>query len=378
MQHLIYKVSFIGLLILSVITGCKKDKGLDHTQVSAVNTLFAPANDVFVKLDPKAGTMDFQWEQARAEDNGVVLYEVVFDKTSGDFANPLFSYASEGNGLYNKLSLSHAELNKIAANAGIEPLGTGKVKWTVRSSKGINVQQSPQTRTIELERPAGFSEIPADLYLSGSATETGTDLASARQFKKTATGVFEIYSMIKDGTYNFAERNSGTPKTFSAENGNLKNLGQITATGGTKVYRIKVDFNSASVTYTEISSIGLFLSGDNKVIFELPYANNGQFVATDAPVVFKQESWGRDERYKFQMKVKNQEGVSATEWLGSANSDNQPPNADTPAPYFYVFAVNNSQYDFSFKFIKAADNKKVDVNLKLNATSAYTHTVTVK
>jgi len=378
MQHLIYKVSFTGLLILSVITGCKKDKGLDHTQVSAVNTLFAPANDVFVKLDPKAGTMDFQWEQARAEDNGVVLYELVFDKTSGDFSNPLFSYASEGNGLYNKLSLSHAELNKIAANAGIEPLGTGKVKWTVRSSKGINVQQSAQTRTIELERPAGFSEIPADLYLTGSATETGTDLASARQFKKTATGVFEIYSMIKDGTYNFAERNNGTPKTFSAENGNLKNLGQITATGGTKVYRIKVDFNSASVTYTEISSIGLFLSGDNKVIFELPYTSNGQFVATDAPVAFKQESWGRDERYKFQMKVKNQEGVSATEWLGSANSDNQPPTADTQAPYFYVFAVNNSQYDFSFKFIKAADNKKVDVNLKLNATSAYTHTVTVK
>jgi len=378
MQHLISKVSFIGLLILSVITGCKKDKGLDHTQVSAVNTLFAPANNVFVKLDPKAGTMDFQWEQARAEDNGVVLYEVVFDKVSGDFSNPVFSYASEGNGLYNKLSLSHAELNKIAASGGIEPLSTGKIRWTVRSSKGINVQQSAQVRTIELERPAGFSEIPADLYLTGLATETGTELANARQFKKTATGVFEIYSRIKDGTYNFAERNTGTPKTFSAENGNLKNLGQITATGGTKVYRIKVDFNSASVSYTEITAVGLFLSGDNKVIIDLPYTNNGQFAATDAPVAFKQESWGRDERYKFQVKVKNPDGNSATEWLGSVNSDNQPPTADTPAPYFYLFPVNNSQYDFAFKFIKAADNKKVDVNLKLNATSAYTHTVTVK
>lgn len=377
MQHIIYKVSFASLLILLIITGCKKDKDLDHTQVSAVNTLFAPANNVFVKLDPKSGATDFQWEQARAADNGVVLYEVVFDKISGDFSKPLFTYASEGNGLYNRLSLSHAELNKIAASANIEPLGAGKIKWTVRSSKGINVQQSAEVRTIELERPAGFSEIPADLYLTGAATETGTDLSKARQFKKTATGVFEIYSLIKDGTYNFAERNTGTPKTFSADNGNLKNLGQTTATG-TKVYRIKVDFNSASVSYTEITSVGLFLSGDNKVLFDLPYTNNGQFVATNGSVAFKQESWGRDERYKFRMTVKNQDGVSATEWLGSVNKDNQAATADSPASYFYIYAVDNSQYDFAFKFIKAADNKKVDVNLKLNAESAYTHTVTVK
>lgn len=378
MQHFISKISCFGLLICFLITGCKKDKSLEHTQVSPVNALFAPASNAFVKLDPKAGTTDFQWEQARAADGGVVLYELVFDKTGGDFSKPLFSYASEGNGLYNRLSLSHAELNKIAANAGIEPLASGKVIWTVRASKGINVQQSPEVRTLELERPAGFSEIPADLYLTGVATETGTDLNKARQFKKVATGVFEIYTRVNDGTYNFAERNTGTPKTFSADNGNLKNGGQITAAAGTKVYRIKVDFNTASVSYTEIQAVGLFLSGENKIIFSLPYSGNGQFIAVNGPVAFKQESWGRDERYKFRIDVKNPDGSGAQEWLGSINSDNQPANAGSPPAYFYVYPVNNSQYDYSFKFIKAADNKNVDVVLKLNAESVYTHTVTVK
>jgi hypothetical protein len=370
---------FCGALLLVVgITGCKKDKTLEHTQVTPVAALFAPANDAYVKLDPKAGSTDFQWEQARAEDGGVVLYEVVFDKVDGDFSKPLFSYASEGNGLYPRLTLSHTELNKIASNAGVESLMAGKIKWTVRSSKGVNVQQSAEVRTLELERPAGFSEIPADLYLTGAASEGGDDLAKATQFKKTATGVFEIYTALKPGAYHFAERNAGTPKTFSVEGDNLKNGGSVDYAGATKVYRIRVDFNTATVNYTEIVSVGLFFSADNKVIFTLPYTNNGLFVASNQPVVFHQETWGRDERYKFQMSVKKADGSTAIEWYGSTNRDNQAATADTPPSYFNVVPVDNSQYDFSFKFNHAADNKNVDVVLKFNAESAYTHTVTVK
>jgi hypothetical protein len=378
MKHILYSSVFSSILMLFIMTGCKKDKSLEHTEVSPVATLFAPTNDQFIKLDAKAGSTDFQWEQARAEDGGVVLYEVVFDKTDGDFTKPLFSYPSEGNGLYNRLTLSHAELNKIAASAGIEALNSGKIKWTVRSSKGINYQQSTDVKTLELERPAGFAEIPADLYLTGAATEGGDDLAKATQFKKTATGVFEIYTMLKDGAYHFSERNTGTPKTFSVENDVLKYDGENTATGGAKVYRIRVDFNTVTVEKTEVQSIGLFLSGDNKVLFNLPYTSNGVFVATNGAVSFKQESWGRDERYKFRMAVVKADGTAGIEWFGSANSDNQPPVADTPAAYFYLFPVNNSQYDFAFKFIKAADNKNVDVTLTLNASGTYTHTVVVK
>ncbi|MDB5020923.1 MAG: SusE outer membrane protein, partial [Pedobacter sp.] len=296
----------------------------------------------------------------------------------GDFSKPLFSYPSEGNGLYNRLSLSHTELNKIASIAGIESLAAGKIKWTVRSSKGVNVQQSAEIRTLELERPAGFSEIPADLYLTGAASEGGDDLTKAIQFKKTATGVFEVYTEIKPGAYHFAERNAGTPKTFSVEGDNLKNGGSVDYTGAKKVYRIQVDFNTASVSYTEIVSIGLFFSADNKVIFNLPYTSNGLFVAPNQPVVFHQESWGRDERYKFQVNVKKADGAAAVEWMGSTNRDNQAATADTPPSYFNVVPVDNSQYDFSFKFNHAADNHNVDLVLKLNAESSYTHTVTVK
>jgi len=378
MKNIFSKIAQISLLVLVLITGCKKDDALKHTQVSAVNTLFAPANNAFLKLDPKAGSTDFEWEQARAEDNGVVQYEVVFDKVDGDFSKPLYSYPSEGNGLYNRLTLTHAEMNKIASSANIEALAVGKIKWTVRSSKGVNVKEAAESRVLEIERPSGFSEIPADLFLTGAASEGGTDLSKAVRFKKTATGVFEIYTAIKDGTYHFTDGNSGTPKTFSVENSTLKTEGEITATGGTKVMRIRVDFNTASANFTQIESFGVFLSGDNRVIFPLPYTSNGSFKAVNQPVAFKQEGWGRDERYKLQMKVKKEDGSSDTEWFGSTNKDNQAATASSPPAYFYVVPVDNSQYDFSFKFYKEADNKNVDVEVLFRGDATYTHSVTVK
>lgn len=378
MKNKFSRIFQIGLILLTVMIGCKKDETLNNIQVSAVNTLFAPANDALVKLVPKGGSTTFEWEQARAEDGGVVQYEVVFDKIDGDFSKPLYAFPSEGNGLYNRLTLTHVEMNKMAASAGIEALATGNLKWTVRSSKGLNVKQAAQSNTLQLERPAGFSEIPADLYLTGAASEGGEDLTKAVRFKKTAEGVFEVYTAINNGSYHFVDANSGTPTTFSVQNGTLTTNGTIEATGGPKVMRIRVDFNSASANFVQVESFGVFLSGDNKIIFNLPYAGNGSFKAVNQPVVFKQEGWGRDERYKLQMKIKAEDGTSTTESFGSTNRDNQAPSATTPAAYFNVVPVDNSQYDFSFKFYKEADNKNVDVEVLFRADGNYTHTVTVK
>jgi len=113
-------------------------------------------------------------------------------------------------------------------------------------------------------------------------------------------------------------------------------------------------------------------------MFELPYTGKGVWTATNKPVVFKQEGWGRDERYKFRLDVKNAAGATVSEWLGSKNGDNQPATATTPASYFELVPVSSAQYDNAFKFNHAADNKSVDVMLRMNAEGVYTHTVTVK
>lgn len=364
------------MLLLLTLAGCKKEKGLGDLQVSAPQSLLLPANNAHVTIEPQKGTIDFTWSASATQDNHVILYEVVFDKDGGDFSKPLFTYPSEGNGLNPRLTLTHAELNKIASGAGIASLSTGKVKWTVRASKGLSLLQSPVINTLELDRPAGFSETPALLYLTGTATENGTDAAKALQFTKTTAGLFEIYTRLSAGTYHFSTDKTTAGKVFSANGNGLAANGETTVTGDPAVYRIRVNFSSATVEFTEITSVGLFLSGDNKVIFTLPYSGNGTFKAVNGPVSFKQESWGRDERYKIRMEVKKP--AAAAEWLGSINRDNQAPVSSTAASYFYIYNVDSSQYDYSFKFIKDADNKNVDVTLKMNAESVYTHTVTVK
>ena len=368
-----------GILALIIVSGCKKDKTLNHTQVSAVNNFFAPADNKFIKLEPASGSASFEWEQAQAEDNGLVVYEVAFDKATGDFSKPLYTMPSDGNGLYNKLTISFKDLNKIADLAGIQPQETGKLKWTVMSSKGINVQKSSLSRTIEVERAAGFSEIPADLYLTGSATEGGDDLGKAVHLKQTSTGVFEAYTSLKAGTYHFAERNTGTPATYSIDGVKLLKDGSTTVTGDSKVEKVVVDFTTASATITQVVSVGLWFAADNKIWFDLPYKSNGQWEIDNASIVFHQESWGRDERYKFRFTLKDAAGATTTQFYGSTNSDNNRPDANTAASFYYMVPVNSSQYDYCFKFTGAADNKTADIVVDFSADAkAYTHKVTVK
>ena len=175
-----------------------------------------------------------------------------------------------------------------------------------------------------------------------------------------------------------SDRNTGTPSTFSYDGTKLTEGGNTTVAGATKVQRIEVDFNVASFKTTEVVSVGLWFAADNKIWFDLPYKAAGVWEIDGASVVFHQESWGRDERYKFRFTFKDAAGTTTTQYYGSTNSDNSRPDANTNPSYFYMVPVNNSQYDYCFKFNGAADNKTADIKVDFSgATGAYTHSVKV-
>lgn len=361
-----------------MLTSCKKDYEM-NTNLKAVDKLTAPVDAKYVKLQPStSASVSFEWDQARAEDGSLVLYEVLFDKEGGDFSNPLATIASDGGGVQNKLSLSHKDLNGIANKAGIASLGTGKIIWTVNASKGYNIVKALETRSVEVERPNGFAEIPVDVFLTGDATEGGADLAQAIRLKSTTAGVFEIYTSLKDGKYQFVDRNTGTPSTFYIDGTALKENGESTQSGGTKQYRLRVDFNNADASITEITAVGLWFAPENKILYTLPYEGNSTWSIKNQPIVFHQESWGRDERYKFRLDVKSADGTAGTEWFGSANQDNQRPTATSPLSYWELRPVTSNQYDNSFKFNGDADNKNADVNVYFKADKNYTHEVIIK
>lgn len=370
--------AFVSACIIAIIafSGCKEEQELSHTQVTPVENLYAPINGSNLFIGG-AGSAVFEWEAAKAEDNGVVLYEVLFDKEGGDFSSPIYSSPSDGKGLQRSLTIDYTILAKVAAAAGIAPSQAGKVKWTVWSSKGINVQQSTVSSVLGIERPDGFTD-PQQAYLTGTATEGGADLSKAIPFKSLGNGSYEVYTSLKAGEYKIAGRNTGTPETFFINTeSKLRTDGSTTVTGDKKVYRIKINFISATAEISEVISVGLWFAPDNKIWYELPYADNSSWERKNASVVFKQEGWGRDERYKFKMTLKNPAGATVEEWFGSANRDNQRPTATTEASYWYMLPVSNNQWDNSFKFNGNADNKTADIKVTFNST-VYTHSVTVK
>ena len=114
---------YIALIFCAVtlLTGCKKNERDINLNVSAVPGFFTPDDNKYIKLKPAANlTETFEWEQAKAEDGSVVLYEIAFDQENGDFSNPFYTVVSDNRGINNKLTLTHGDLSKIAALGGAQ------------------------------------------------------------------------------------------------------------------------------------------------------------------------------------------------------------------------------------------------------------------
>jgi len=374
MKSLLVKLTIIASFFLAFIS-CQKDE-LSNTKVTAVKTLYEPTNGKSIVLQSSASaSLYFEWEPAKAEDSGMVLYEVAFDKEGGDFTNPIYRMASDNNGGYNHATISHKQLNKIAAMAGIQSAATGKLIWTVFSSKGINDVKAAESRTIELTRLAGFAEVPVDVYVTGEGSEGGADLTKASIMKSTANGEFEVYTKLTAGkTYFFTDAKVGSPRKFYTDKGLLKEGTTGSTVAKTGIYRIKLDFNVGSSIYTEITNIQLFFCPTNTFLFSLDYQAKGEWKASSKPITFKQEGWGRDERYKFKMTTINGAGETVEEWLGTPNTDSRP-TASSPASYYYLYPVDNSQWNGKFKFAGEMDMALVDVRVLLQADAPYTHEV---
>jgi len=185
-------------------------------------------------------------------------------------------------------------------------------------------------------------------------------------------GVFEIYTLLKPGSYELVDKRTQNARKFYAEGAVIKEgTTGITVSGTAKVYYLKYDFNVAAVVEAvEIQRIGLYMSAYGTEIGQLTYSAGGVWQSGVVPVEFYQFSWGRDERYKFSLHTS-----SGIKYLGSSNVNNVSPVGQS-ASYFYLNQVTADQWNNTYKFNPSADRKTVRVMVSLNADGPYTHTVT--
>ncbi|NQD71609.1 hypothetical protein HP439_12840 [Sphingobacterium shayense] len=378
--------NYINILLCSFIIiflhSCKTDDmNYSDAQVTAVTALYSPTDNAAVKLvSAGSASLFFEWEPAQTEDNGAALYEIVFDKVGGDFSQPIYTTTSNNNGYLSNATLTHKVLNNVASMSGIGPGESGEIIWTVVSSRGLNRVLSDQVRTLAITTLEGFTDMPNEVYLVGEGSETGTDVSASLSFKQTASGEFEIYTKLEaNKDYVFIDRKGASPRYFYSDDqvklkeGEQESKMQVPKTG---IYKINLDFNVATVSLSEIKSIGLWFSPDNKILFDLPYAGKGVWTGTGV-VKFKQEDWGKDQRYKFQFEA-IENGQTVTKQFGTLNASDNPPNASSDPSYYYVKVLSNvTQWDDKWKFIDAVDGASTTISVILQGDKEYTHSVTV-
>jgi len=368
--------------IVIFLHACKTDNmNYSDAQVTPVTALYSPTDNAAVKLISAASaSLFFEWEPAKTEDSGAALYEIVFDKVGGDFSKPIYKITSNNNGYLANATLTHKILNSIATSAGINPGESGDLIWTVISSRGINQILSKEVRKLNITSLEGFAEVPNELFVVGEGTEAGTDVNQSLPFKQTAPGEFEIYTRLEaNKNYVFIDRKGASPRHFYSDDqvkikeGSDENGMQVAKTG---VYKINLDFNVATISAIEITKVGLWFSPNNVVLFNMPYAGKGVFTGTGV-VTFKQEVWGRDQRYKFQFEyIEN--GTTKIGQFGTKNSTDNPPNATSDPSYYHIKVLSNvSQWDDKWKFIDAVDGKSTTLSVILQGDKEYTHSVTV-
>jgi len=150
-------------------------------------------------------------------------------------------------------TISHKTLNKVGAAAGLNSGETGTLVWTVMASRGLNSVMAKESKKLTITRLVGFEEIPAQLYLTGSATEGGMDASKAVACASPEKDKFEVFTKLEGGkTYKLVDRAAEGAKVFYINGNKIMEGEGETTVEKTGVYRIEMDFSIASVTVREV------------------------------------------------------------------------------------------------------------------------------
>lgn len=369
------------LLICSVLLAmmsCQEDYEL-NAGFTVPSELNSPSS---IQLDVTSSVpVVLSWKGGSADDGGIVLYEVLFDKADGDFSKPLAKYKSDL-GAMPTLSVTHAAINTIARNAGIRPDETGTIKWTVNASKGGIVKRVENAASISVTRGEGIDNIPTALYLYGSATENSGQ--GGLPFRQVEEGVFQIYTKLSAGKINFKSATSGEAFGYYIDESSKLKEGEedMTVSASSEIVRLTVNFNTLAMTTDRIgTSVRCIWGASYGEIATLTYTGNGKFVGT-GNIRFLDPSKPEtnppgwlgwiEERYYFIAQVNGVEKC----WGRGDNVSAERPVGGEPASFYSLYEFAWSQWDHLWKMKGSLDYKHATITIDTNADGLMIHTFT--
>lgn len=351
--------------LLVAVFACTPEYELDTT-FTMPTELDSPAA---VTLDVTSSeTVTLSWTGGYANDGGILLYNVLFDKEGGDFSSPVASLPSDL-GAGSQLTLTHAQLNTIAKDAGIKSNSTGNVIWTVTGSKGGVTKMFDGFETITLTRGDVIDAIPEKLFINGAAARE-----AGQEFRATEKGIFVIFTRLDAGKVRFTSEKTGGTGYYVDATGRLSQ-GEgdysIDAAPESGLARVTVNFNTLNVKVEEIGTSvrlawGLTYNDPATDAAVLEYAGNGEFKGT-GEVTFSEQSWGVEERYYFLAKVNGAEVCWGSNVGGAAITP------DGTEEYWYIYEHAVNQWDNLWKMDHSMNQSNVAFTIYTNKDNKWTH-----
>jgi hypothetical protein len=277
---------FFALMMLMAAWSCEEKENMDPVGTWTMNgpVVSLPANNATIVLDeanPAAPTR-FEWQPSAASNRFVVQYEVVLLPTgSTDYANPLLSITPSNNAR-EVFATATAEQIDYALSTLCHPAGAEvELQWAVIAKAIENREVTVQN--IKFKRFVN-ERMPSTLFVTGDATEGGTDLANAvaMRAQKNAdgdlTGIFDAFTHLKEGaTFFFRDQAIEKSRKLGGSEGELSCGEAITAPEEGE-YLIRANLAENTYALTKIdrwSLVGDAVEGGWGGDVPLEYIGNG-------------------------------------------------------------------------------------------------------
>ncbi|NDV82615.1 SusE domain-containing protein [Bacteroides sp. 51] len=367
------KIYYFLLSLTVLLTACGEDYDLS-TGFTVPNALNGPAS---VKLDLSSSeNIVFSWEGGKANDGGILIYQILFDKESGNFSDPLLKLQSDLGGL-SKRTLTHVELNKMARQAGLKTGESGSFKWTVTASRGGVEHMAEVSEKVTLTRPD--EEIPEQLYLRGTATEN-PDGNSA--FRTVSDGAFTIYTTLKAGNLLLADAENEDAALYTVD-GSSK-IVEGSNPWSTEAYdspiRMTINFNTKQISIDRITGIRMIWGCSFGVIANMNYVGGGIFESRNTSINFvipggpgapEWLGWV-EERYYF---IATVNGADIC-WGRMDGVHGERPSDTEPISFYEIGEFPWSQWDHLWKMAGKLDGKSCTVTIDTNKDGLMIHQFT--
>ena len=277
------------------------------------------------------------------------------------------------------ITIEAGHLDNMLDKVGIAAGKSATLSWKVEAY--ILNNTAAQTCDAESFTVSRIS-LPTALYLTGAATEFGTNLANAGKMNivgKEGSGQFTLYSKINAGQYRFATSKGSDARYYVLDGGKLVSGNGNITNSKEAVYRITVNIATKELKLEEITDIQIRNEGNGGWTYKFTYTGNG---------IWESKSMGMNrigwwgERYYFSAFA---DGVEELWGYSRQNNDQpevfhtdaaDPTHEDDPPQYIYIQKRGNiSRWDYTFKDGRGGglEHNFNEVYLHLNGNAEHNH-----